>query len=60
MEPENPTFKNPRAPTIEERDAEYVPVKHNFSERFERPAFEGTIDTIEKIKRVPCKVWIYC
>ena len=42
-EPLNPTFCQPRAPTIEERDAKFVPVKHNFIEEFEVPKFEATV-----------------
>ena len=40
-EPANPTFTNPRAPTIDERDAQFVPVKHNFAETFDRPVFQA-------------------
>ncbi|GFH49623.1 hypothetical protein CTEN210_06099 [Chaetoceros tenuissimus] len=41
-EPKNKRFKLPRAPTIEARDASFVPTKHNFSAyTFERPKFEG-------------------
>ena len=41
-EPVNPTFTNARAPTIEERDTEFVPVKYNFEETFDRDVFKGT------------------
>ena len=55
-EPTNPTFSKPRAPTIEEQDADFVPVKHNFSERFERPQFKGEIKKIMTNRRgVPMK-----
>ena len=40
-EPDNPTFKNPRAPTIEEDEAQFVPVKHDFDITFDRPVFTG-------------------
>ena len=40
-EPENPHFEKPRAPTISEADAEYVPQKYNFSETFDIPYFGG-------------------
>ena len=43
-EPENPTFIQPRAPTIEERDAAHVPTKYNFTERLDRPPFLGTVE----------------
>jgi hypothetical protein len=43
-EPDNPTFRIPRAPTIDEGSAEHVPVKHNFSIHFDRPAFTGTVN----------------
>jgi len=39
-EPEN-TIVNPRAPTAPADEAEEVPVKHNFGERFDRPVFGG-------------------
>ena len=46
-EPSNPTFKNLRAPTIEERDAKYVPVKFNFSSyEFDIPMFSAFLDHI--------------
>ena len=41
-EPNNATFKNPRAPTIPEEDAKYVPTKHDFDTHIERPFFIGT------------------
>ena len=37
----NETFRLPRAPTIEERDAQFVPVKHNFDEVIDIPVFKG-------------------
>ena len=41
-EPENPSFKNPRAPTIDEKDARSIPQKHNFSKySFPIPMFTG-------------------
>ena len=40
-EPNNETFRLPRAPTIYERDAQFVPVKHNFDESIYIPAFKG-------------------
>ena len=46
-EPSNPTFANPRAPTILEEDSMHVPVKHKFSTIFERPTFKGKIDKIK-------------
>ena len=41
-EPSNPTFKQPRAPTVEEREAQYDIVKHNFDEQFDIPVFKAT------------------
>ena len=38
-EPNNAIFKNPRAPTITEEDAKYVPTKHDFDTHIERPVF---------------------
>ena len=43
IKPENPSFANPRAPTVEEENASHVAVKHNFAEVFERPEFTGKI-----------------
>ena len=43
-EPNNATFKNPRAPTIPEIDAEYVPTKHDFDTHITRPVFTGKQD----------------
>ena len=40
-EPENITFRKPRAPTIREEDGASVPVKFNFNDTFDRPAFTG-------------------
>ena len=42
-EPDNPTFKTPRAPTMAEDEAMFVPVKHNFDETFDRPVFTGKV-----------------
>jgi Transposase IS4 len=38
-EPEN--IANFRAPTVPEEEAEFVPVKYNFNEQFDRPPFIG-------------------
>ena len=47
QEPANPTFKTPRAPTIEERDAKYVPVKYDFSlYKFIIPKFSAIIERV--------------
>jgi hypothetical protein len=40
-EPDNTSFKKPRAPTVPEEDAATVPVKFNFDEAFDRPVFAG-------------------
>ena len=42
QEPANPTFKKPRAPTICEEDAAFVPKKYEFAETFSVPSFTGT------------------
>ena len=48
-EPSNPSFKNPRAPTIEERDAKYVPVKFGFSNhKFSIPSFSAVVERISR------------
>ena len=41
-EPNNATFKNPRATTIPEEDAKYVPTKHDIDTHIKRPVFTGT------------------
>ena len=41
-EPNNATFKNPRAPTIPEEDAKYVPTKYYYDTHIKRPVFAGT------------------
>ena len=40
-EPNNTTFKNPRAPTITEKDAKYVTTNHDFDTHIEWPVFKG-------------------
>ena len=40
-EPNNATFKNPRASTIPEEDSKYVPTKHDFDTHIEWPVFTG-------------------
>ena len=40
-EPENPTFKAPRAPTIVAADAQFVPKKYKFPDTFVVPSFTG-------------------
>ena len=49
QEPANPTFKTPHTPTIEERDAKYVPVKYNFSSyKFIIPKFSAIIERVSR------------
>ena len=43
-EPANPTFAKARAPTIPEKDENFVPVKNNFSEKFKPPEFTGKFE----------------
>ena len=45
-EPNNATFKNPRAPTIPEEHAKYVPTKHDFDTHIKRPVFTDTYKQI--------------
>ena len=47
VEPVNENFICAHAPTIPEEDADFFPLKYNFSHTFNRPKFEGT--TIEKV-----------
>ena len=44
-EPSNPTFKAPRAPTHPDRDALKVPMKYNFAETFDRPVWQGRMES---------------
>lgn len=46
-EPLNPLFKKPRVPTISKKDAEFVPVKHNFVKKFVCPQFSGVMQEIQ-------------
>ena len=49
QEPSNPTFNNPRAPTVVERDAKYVPVKYNFSSyKFQVPIFSAFVERVSR------------
>ena len=51
-EPLNPTFKLPRAPTITEQDAAYVPPKYNFSNyTFAIPKFTGSVERRRRIRK---------
>ena len=43
-DPNNATFKNPRAPTITEEDAKYGPTKHDFDTHIKRPVSTGKQD----------------
>ena len=54
-EPENPTFNNAYAPTMKDAHAttmgggnDYIPLKHNFTEIFERQEFDGKYEEVEK------------
>ena len=47
-EPTNPSFNKPRAPTIEEGDEKYIPVKFNFSEYFILTLFTGVMYILRK------------
>jgi hypothetical protein len=43
-EPENPEFKNARAPTVPEDEAHIAaPIKYHYDERFDRPVFKGKL-----------------
>ena len=48
-EPENSTFKNARAPTIDARDAKFVPVKYGFSKyKFDIPIFNAITERVSR------------
>ena len=50
-EPTNSTFVNPRAPTVVEEEAIFIPVKYNFSKHhIEIPEFEGKVDIVKMVK----------
>ena len=54
-EPENPTFSRPHAPTVDAKDAEYVPVKHNSSDTFQRPEFTGMYKEVQRFAKGKAK-----
>ena len=41
-EPASLTFKHPRTPTIGERNGQFVSMKHNFNETWDRPLITRT------------------
>jgi hypothetical protein len=45
-EPLNPSFTTTRAPTIPVGEADFVSVKHDFAEVFNRPIFSGTYERV--------------
>ena len=47
-EPDNPLFDHPHEPTIPAKDRDYIPIKHNFSQRIEREAFTGVYDAPQR------------
>ena len=51
VEPTNPSLKLARAPTIAEQDAEFVTVKYDFDNRFDRPVFTGTKRILKRNRR---------
>ena len=44
VDPSNPTFKAPRAPTVHEEYEMEVPTKYNFTETFDRTVWQGRMD----------------
>ena len=46
----NLTFQLARSPTAPENETGYVPIKHNFSETFERNNFLGKVSTPKRMK----------
>jgi len=43
-EPENPGFKNARAPTVPEEEGHIAaPIKYHYDEKFDRPVFKGKL-----------------
>ena len=46
-EPDNPTFNNTQAPTVDKRDAKVDVIKHNFNQTFTIPEFEGRYKTVQ-------------
>ena len=47
-EPENPTFKKPRAPTVPVGDAQFIQKKYEFNEIFDIQSFAGKRDSYEQ------------
>ena len=44
-------FQSDRAPTVPENETRSVPIKHNFSETFERNTFLGKVSTPKRMKK---------
>ena len=61
-EPDNKKFKSPQAPTIEQQNYEFAPLKYDFGEKFYVPAFEVTKDVHlahQKIKHKKYKYYLH-
>ena len=56
QEPANPTFRQPRAPTIKAEHAAFVPKKYEFDETFEVPLFMGTTERTVRDQRGKIKL----
>ena len=51
----NQHFKNTRASPVAENEADFVPVKHDFSKCFSIPVFTATYKNIKKLESVILK-----
>jgi len=56
QEPVNPTFKQPRAPTVQAKDAQFVPKKYEFDEVFAIPSFKGKREQYKMDRRLKIKI----
>lgn len=54
VEPEDPSFLNPCAPTIVSNHAEFVPSKHKFNYAFDCPYFQGECELFERARNGGC------
>ena len=55
-EPDNPRQKQARAPTIVAKDAERIPVKHNFNDTFEQSEFKGKYEEVQRFSNGLLKI----
>ena len=54
------SFRKPLAPNINADQAEFVPVKHNFTDIFDRPEFKGGYEEFERGPNVRVELYRTC